>query len=55
MLIAVPSEAPGGLDAEVSAHFGHCAAFTLITVADGKIGEVSTLDNAPHEQGGCMG
>jgi len=54
MLIAVPSEAPGGLDAEVSAHFGHCAAFTLIHVDDGTIGEVSTLDNLPHEQGGCM-
>ncbi|RLB56112.1 MAG: hypothetical protein DRI90_18935 [Deltaproteobacteria bacterium] len=54
MLIAVPSDAPGGLDAVVSAHFGHCAAFTLVTVDDGKIGDVSTAEPPAHEQGGCM-
>ena len=29
-LLAIPSMAPGGLDASVSAHFGHCDAFTLV-------------------------
>lgn len=55
MLIAIPSEHPGGLDAPVSAHFGHCAAFTLVAVEDGSIGEVSVVANSSHESGGCMG
>ncbi len=54
MLIAVPSDAPGGLDSIISEHFGHCGAFTIVSVADGEIGEVSILENSGHEQGGCM-
>jgi FKBP-type peptidyl-prolyl cis-trans isomerase 2/predicted Fe-Mo cluster-binding NifX family protein len=54
-LIAVPSEAPGGLDAQISAHFGHCAVFTLVQVQDGRVGDVTVLPNAEHEHGGCMG
>ncbi len=55
MRIAVPSELPGGLDARVSDHFGHCAAFTLITVEDGAIGDVSVLENSTHDTEGCLG
>ncbi len=54
MLIAIPSDAPGGLDAAVSDHFGHCAAFTLVHVNDDKVGDVDVLENGGHEQGGCM-
>ena len=54
MLIAIPSDTTDGLDAAVSEHFGHCAAFTLVTVADEAIGEVSVLKNTGHEEGGCM-
>ena len=54
MLIAVPSDTTDGLEAAISEHFGHCAAFTLVTVADDTIGEVSILENSAHEQGGCM-
>lgn len=54
MLIAIPSEAPGGLDATISEHFGHCAAFTLVRVDDGNIGDVQIMPNGEHEQGGCM-
>jgi len=54
VLIAIPSEAPGGLDAQISEHFGHCAAFTLVQVVDGKVGEVNVVANGGHEQGGCM-
>ena len=54
MLIAIPSEAPGGLDAAVSEHFGHCPAFTIVTIENGEIGAVQVLENAAHEQGGCM-
>lgn len=54
MLIAVPSDAPGGLDSTISEHFGHCGAFTIVAVENGEIGEVSILENSGHEQGGCM-
>ncbi len=54
MLIAVPSDSTDGLDAAISEHFGHCAAFTIITVKNDSIGEVSFVENTEHEQGGCM-
>ena len=53
-LLAVPSTLPGGLDAEMSMHFGHCDLYTLVTVEDGAITNVSTLPNPPHQEGGCM-
>jgi predicted Fe-Mo cluster-binding NifX family protein len=52
--IAVPSELPGGLDAQRAGHFGRCACFTLVDLADGTVGEVEVLQNAPHTEGGCM-
>lgn len=54
MLIAIPSESPGGLEAIISEHFGHCGAFTIVQVENGEIGEVAILANGGHEQGGCM-
>ena len=54
MLIAIPTDEPGGLDAPISEHFGHCAAFTLVAVESGEIGDVSVLQNSGHQQGGCM-
>ena len=53
-LVAVPSENPGGLNAQVGAHFGHCEMFTLIQVKDDQILDVKTIPNVPHEQGGCL-
>lgn len=55
MKVAVPSDAPGGLDASVSDHFGHCDYFTLVEVNGQTIGEVTVLLNDAHEKGGCMG
>ena len=52
--IAVPSTVPGGLEAEVGAHFGHCDLYTIIDVENGVVTSVSTLPNVPHQQGGCM-
>lgn len=52
--IAIPSEAPGGLTAQRSGHFGRCECFTLIDVIDGQVGSVEVLVNAPHVEGGCM-
>lgn len=54
MLVAIPSEAPGGLDAAVAPHFGHCAAFTLVELSQGKVGTVNVVPNQGHAQGGCM-
>ena len=42
-LIAVPSEQPGGLDAQVGQHFGHCEVYTLASVESGQIKEMSRL------------
>jgi predicted Fe-Mo cluster-binding NifX family protein len=53
-LVAVPSGHPGGLEAAMGAHFGHCDLYTLVTVEDDKIKQVDIVPNIPHEQGGCM-
>jgi len=52
--IAIPSMAPGGLDAQRSGHFGHCDVFTLVDVVGGEIKAVTTVPNQEHVQGGCM-
>ena len=52
--IAIPSLNNGGLDGQRAGHFGHCDVFTLVDVEEGKIKEVSTIQNHSHVQGGCM-
>ena len=52
--IAIPSEAPGGLAARRSGHFGRAECFTMVDLVDGEIGGVEVLHNAPHVEGGCM-
>lgn len=52
--IAIPSEKPGGLEAALGQHFGHCDMYTLVDVTDGKATDVRTIPNVPHQQGGCM-
>ncbi|HWQ08997.1 MAG TPA: hypothetical protein VN436_07815, partial [Holophaga sp.] len=52
--IAVPSTYPGGLEAGVAAHFGHCDLYTLVDMDGGKIAQVTTLPAIPHQQGGCL-
>jgi predicted Fe-Mo cluster-binding NifX family protein len=53
-VMAIPSHAPGGLDAEVSRHFGKSACFTVVEVADDAIVGVDVLPGIPHGSGGCM-
>ena len=53
-LVAVPSDQPGGLDAQVGQHFGHCDLYTVVEIVDNEIKAVGTLPNVPHQQGGCM-
>ncbi len=52
--IAIPSAQPGGLEAEVGAHFGHCEVYTIVDLKGGQIARVDTLPSIPHEQGGCL-
>ena len=52
--VAIPSALPGGLAAEVGAHFGHCEVYTLVDLQEGRITRVETLPSIPHAQGGCL-
>ncbi len=54
MLIAVPSEGNGGMDAVVHGHFGHCDCYTIVEVEEGRIVGSRVVENGPHGQGGCM-
>lgn len=54
IVVAVPSAQPGGMDAAIDAHFGHCALYTVVAVVDGAVDKVDTLPSVPHQQGGCM-
>lgn len=53
-VIAIPSISPGGLEAPVGAHFGHCDLYTLVTAENGSVSDVKVIPNVPHQQGGCM-
>lgn len=53
-IIAVPSAMPGGMEAALGQHFGHCEIYTLVMVENGEVSTVATLPNVPHVQGGCM-
>lgn len=52
--VAVPSNNPGGMEADRSEHFGHSDLFTLLEISGDKIVGVSTHENVAHEPGGCM-
>ncbi len=52
--IAVPSSSPGGLEAAMGMHFGHCDVFTLVELEENRVKSVSVLGNPPHKEGGCL-
>ncbi|MBT3361127.1 MAG: NifB/NifX family molybdenum-iron cluster-binding protein [Rhodospirillales bacterium] len=54
MIVAVPSEHPGGLTARLSPHFGHCEPFTLVTVDGDQVTDVLVVPNTGHAKGGCL-
>ena len=54
MIIAVPSEAPGGMEAGFSSHFGQAPAYTLVELAQGQARQVGVLANQGHTPGGCL-
>ena len=51
--VAIASENDNGLNSLVSSHFGHCPVFIMVELEANEIKNVSTLVNAPHQQGGC--
>ena len=51
--IAIPSQAPGGLDCKRSEHFGHCSIFTIVTLDGNAVTNVSTIENVEHGTEGC--
>ena len=56
MKIAIPSEAPGGLSAMRSGHFGHAACFTVVEYDnDMNIVAAEVVPNIDHDQYGCGG
>lgn len=52
--VAVPSVAPGGLQAQRSGHFGRCDVFTIVEIDENKITGVKAVDNVEHSEGGCL-
>ncbi len=55
MRVAIPTQSPGGLEAERSDHFGHCEIFTVVNLDERHtVTAVETVANGSHEAGGCM-
>lgn len=49
--VAVPSAAPGGLEAKVAQHFGRCTCFTIARMDNGLPEQAATVEKAA--QSGC--
>ena len=52
--VAEPSDAPGGLGAARSGHFGRSPVFTIVDIVDGAVGNVMVVRNEPHVEGDCI-
>jgi|BarGraIncu00421A_1022006.scaffolds.fasta_scaffold02852_2 predicted Fe-Mo cluster-binding NifX family protein len=52
-LVAVPSVGEGGLQARRSSHFGKSPCFTLVELTQDEVGDVRTVPNERHSEGGC--
>lgn len=53
MIVAIPSNNPGGMDASRSEHFGHCDVFTVVQLEENEATEIRVVENVPHGSGGC--
>lgn len=54
IVLAIPSNGEGGMDAERSGHFGHCDCFTVVDIEDGAVVGARIVANPPHIEGGCL-
>ena len=55
LLVAIPSNHPGGLDSALGAHFGHCDLYTLVKITDGEVQDITTLPNVTSSAGRLYG
>lgn len=53
MRVAIPAETMEGLNAPRSGHFGKCACYTLVDIADNSVLAVQSMQNGGHVTGGC--
>ena len=53
-VVAVPSVSDDGLEARRSHHFGKSRCFTLVELTPSGIGDVRTVSNERHSEGGCQ-
>lgn len=53
--IAIPSIAPGGLDAQTRPYFGRCDCFTIVELQNALIKSVKVLENPFHNATGGAG
>ena len=53
-VLAIPSTAPGGMEAPRSGHFGRCDVFTMIHLDGAQISQCRVVSNVEHSEGGCL-
>ncbi len=54
-IIAVPSQMPGGLEAQIDTRFGRCSVFTIINLENNSIGAVKIVTNGGNSAMGGAG
>lgn len=52
--MAIPADSDQGLTALRSGHFGKCAYYTLVDIAEQEIVTVQSMKNGGHVTGGCL-
>lgn len=54
-IIAIPTNGKGGLNEDLSTHFGRCSSFTFVTIENNEIKSVKTVPNHASEAMGGAG
>ena len=54
-IIAVLSQMPGGLDAQIDTRFGRCSVFTIVNLKNDSIGDVKIVTNGGNRAMGGAG
>ena len=54
-IVAVPSQMPGGLEAQIDTRFGRCKVFTIVNIVDNNIGTVKIIQNGGNNAMGGAG
>jgi hypothetical protein len=51
--LAIPCTGEADLQAQVSAHFGHCDSYAIVTIEEGKIEGIESISNQNHTDCGA--